>query len=110
MSTVNHTARLILEASTGMHGDIPKQLADAWTAMAEKAAPKDEDQERADFEMRVYSDHFIRSVKFNAKRPFADCSSVSKAELCRRDANGDYARVEIAAMWYGWKLAKGMVR
>ena len=34
--TVNETARLILEASTGMHGDIAKKLADAWAVEAER--------------------------------------------------------------------------
>jgi hypothetical protein len=29
--------RLILEASTGMHGDVAKQLVDAWAAQAEEA-------------------------------------------------------------------------
>lgn len=29
--------RLILEASTGMHGDVAKQLSDAWTEMASKS-------------------------------------------------------------------------
>lgn len=29
--------RLMLEASTGTHGDVAKQLADAWSEMAEKA-------------------------------------------------------------------------
>lgn len=46
---MNQTARLILEASTGMHGEIAKQLADAWTEIAEKcsrleAEIKDHDQ------------------------------------------------------------------
>lgn len=29
--------RLILEASTGMHGDVAKHLSDAWTEMASKS-------------------------------------------------------------------------
>lgn len=74
--------------------------------------------ERSDFEEIVYAGYYLSTIKKNpnVQQPalagcldfvsYAGC--IPKAEFLRRDSlelGGLYHRIEVAAMWHGWKMA-----
>ena len=60
---------------------------------------------RAAFEEEVFRAYFIKSIRKvdDSQFPFK-VKCVDKATLCARNAEGNYVRKEIDAMWFGWSL------
>lgn len=56
---------------------------------------------RAEFEEAVYRKYFVSQV---TRTLLLEKGVVDKATLLERKKNGTYARKDISAMWFGWKL------
>lgn len=69
------------------------------------------EEERATFENDIYAEAFVRSVRFDPAKPFATVTAPPKAELFRRSPERpeDYADEHISAMWFAWRVCKGLV-
>lgn len=69
-------------------------------------------EEQTLFEDTLYRDYFSRSIKFIEGKQFAECTAKPKADLFFKKTRGnnsfDYADEQVSAMWYAWKLAKGI--
>lgn len=67
-------------------------------------------ESRKEFQDKLYQEHFLRSIKFKPNKQFAECNVVPLDEFFKLDDNGFYEREEVDAMWFGWKLAKGLIQ
>lgn len=94
----------------GVDAETGKVVATRVTVDGQTHVFPDEGDQREGFENKVYYEHFVRSIKFVEGQQFANCSAKPKEELFARGEDGDYADEHISAMWFGWKLARGMVR
>ncbi|MDB5730710.1 MAG: hypothetical protein JWQ03_605 [Variovorax sp.] len=72
----------------------------------------DHEDTRQAFEDTVFNRRFQASIQRNAAPPkgfggldFVSVGCPTKAELCRRDADGDYVDETVSAMWWGWCAA-----
>jgi hypothetical protein len=72
-------------------------------------APSEEAM-RADFENKVFNRRFIASININSKGGMTfsdDCPT--RDELLQRDEAGGYVDDAISAMWFGYRMGKGLV-
>jgi hypothetical protein len=72
----------------------------------------DHEDTRKAFEDTVFNRRFRASIKRNPNPPkgfggldFISTDCPTKDELCRRDADGNYADEAVSAMWWGWCAA-----
>jgi hypothetical protein len=72
----------------------------------------DHEHTRKAFEDAVFNRRFRASITRNPNPPkgfggldFISTDCPTQAELCRRDADGDYEDEAVSAMWWGWCAA-----
>lgn len=70
-----------------------------------------EDTRKA-FEDVVFNRRFRASIQRNPSPPrgfggldFVSVGCPTQAELCKRDADGNYVDESVSAMWWGWQQA-----
>lgn len=60
---------------------------------------------RAAFEDEVFRAYFVKSIKKEGDGQFPfSVKCEDKATFCARDADGNYVRKEVDAMWFGWSM------
>jgi hypothetical protein len=67
---------------------------------------------RAAFEERAFNLYFIKSIERNPKPPrgtgamdFISTATMTKAELCKRQEDGEYVDAVLQQLWAGWQMA-----
>jgi hypothetical protein len=72
----------------------------------------DHEHTRKAFEDAVFNRRFRASIGRNPNPPkgfggldFISTDCPTQAELCKRDAEGDYEDEAVSAMWWGWRAA-----
>jgi hypothetical protein len=72
----------------------------------------DHEGTRETFENAVFNRRFRASIQRNPSPPkgfggldFVSVDCPTKAELCARDAKGEYVDEAVSAMWWGWCAA-----
>lgn len=59
---------------------------------------------REEFEDAVYLEYFIKNVYRDKSTLGFSVKVEDKATFLRRDAEDEYVREDVSAMWFGWKL------